>query len=87
VRNILYRVPLGAMLRSFIVEPAYPKRKEQPRSFLDAIVGESQRLAQSKRVAEVVAAGDIDQDLRQAIEVRLTCSDPLGACDLWWFTG
>ena len=50
----------------------YPKRKEAPRNFLEAIVGESQRQAQSQRVAEVVASGDIDQDLRQAIEVRET---------------
>lgn len=51
------------------VESAYPKRKEQPRGLLEAIVGESHRQAQSKRVAEVVAAGDIDQDLKQALEV------------------
>ena len=54
------------------MEPAYPKRREPVKGFLDAIVGESQRQAQSKRVAEVVASGDIDQDLRQALEVRGT---------------
>ncbi|GJE86188.1 atypical/TAF1 protein kinase [Phanerochaete sordida] len=66
-----YTVPRSRISkRYFTVEPAYPKRKEHPKSFLEGIVGESQRQAQSKRVAEVVAAGDIDQDLRQALEDR-----------------
>ena len=54
-----------------VVEFALPKRREAPRGFLDAIVGESQRQARSQRVAEVVASGDIDQDLRQALDVCL----------------
>ena len=48
----------------------YSKKKDAPRSLLDAIVGDTERRVESKRVEQVVASGSVDEDLRQALEVR-----------------
>lgn len=53
------------------VETSYPRKKEQPKGFLDAIVGDTQRQVENKRVEEVVTAGSIDADLQKAIKVYL----------------
>lgn len=55
-----------------IVEAVYPRKKDLPRSLLDAIVGDTERKVESKRVEQVVASGNVDDDLRQALEVRFT---------------
>ena len=47
----------------------YSKKKDAPRSLLDAIVGDTERRVESKRVEQVVASGSVDEDLRQALEV------------------
>jgi transcription initiation factor TFIID subunit 1, fungi type len=47
----------------------YPRKKEVPRNFLDAVVGEAERQAQHKRVEQVVSSGSLEQDLRKALEV------------------
>ena len=41
-----------------------------PKNFLQAIVGDTERQVESKRVQEVVASGDVEHDLRRALEVR-----------------
>lgn len=51
------------------VETSYPRKKEPPKGFLDAIVGDTKRQVENKRVEEVVTAGSIDMDLQRAIEV------------------
>lgn len=52
------------------METVYPKKRENPRGFLEAVVGDTKRQVESKRVEEVVSSGSIEHDLRLAIEVR-----------------
>ncbi|KAF8898960.1 TAF1 transcription initiation factor TFIID subunit TAF1 [Infundibulicybe gibba] len=56
--------------RPFHVETVYPRKKETPKGFLDAVVGDTQRQVESKRVEEVVSAGSVELDLRRALEER-----------------
>ncbi|KAH9913336.1 atypical/TAF1 protein kinase [Epithele typhae] len=56
--------------RPFTVESVYPKKKEVPKNFLQAIVGDTERQVESKRVEQVVAAGDVEHDLRRALQAR-----------------
>lgn len=56
--------------RHYLVETSYPRKKEPPKGFLDAVVGDTQRQVENKRVEEVVTAGSIDADLKKAIEER-----------------
>ncbi|EKM84167.1 hypothetical protein AGABI1DRAFT_67440 [Agaricus bisporus var. burnettii JB137-S8] len=58
------------MKRHYLVETSYPRKREQPKGFLDAIVGDTQRQVENKRVEEVVTAGSIDADLQKAIKER-----------------
>lgn len=52
-----------------LVETVYPRKKEVPRAFLEAVVGDTRRKVESKRVEEVVSAGSVELDLRRALEV------------------
>ncbi|CAL1694154.1 unnamed protein product [Somion occarium] len=56
--------------RPFQVEITFPRKKEVSRGFLEAIVGDTERQVESKRVEQVVAAGSVDEDLRHALEER-----------------
>ncbi|KAH8099333.1 atypical/TAF1 protein kinase [Cristinia sonorae] len=56
--------------RPFYPETVYPRPREVPKGYLDAIVADSERQSESKRVEQVVASGSIEQDLRQALEKR-----------------
>ncbi|KAI0778747.1 atypical/TAF1 protein kinase [Trametes elegans] len=56
--------------RPFSVESVYPKKKEVPKNFLQSIVGDTERQVESKRVEQVVASGDVEQDLRRALQAR-----------------
>ncbi|KAG5654712.1 hypothetical protein H0H81_007468 [Sphagnurus paluster] len=56
--------------RPFHVETVYPRKKELPKAFLDVVVGDVKREVESKRVEDVVSAGSVEHDLRQAIEAR-----------------
>ncbi len=47
----------------------YPRRKEVPKAFLEAVVGDTKRQVESKRVEAVVSAGSVEADLRKALEV------------------
>jgi len=53
------------------VETVYPRKKENHRGFLDAVVGDAKRQVESKRVEEVVSSGNVETDLRKALEVCL----------------
>ncbi|TBU49318.1 hypothetical protein BD309DRAFT_882680 [Dichomitus squalens] len=65
--------------RPFTVESVYPRKKDVPKNFLQAIVGDTERQVESKRVEQVVAAGDVESDLRRALQV---CSCVLSCvCD------
>lgn len=57
-----------------IVETVYPRKKEVPKGFLDAVVGDTKRQVESKRVKDVISSGSVELDLRQALEV---CLDPV----------
>ncbi len=52
----------------------YTRKKEAPKGFLEALVGEAEREVEHQRVEQVVASGSIEQDLRHALEVRLRIS-------------
>lgn len=52
------------------METVYPRRKDVPKGFLDAVVGDTRRQVESKRVEEVVSSGSIEHDLRLALQVR-----------------
>ncbi|KAI0714974.1 hypothetical protein C8Q76DRAFT_795782 [Earliella scabrosa] len=56
--------------RPFSIESVYPRKKDVPKNFLQAIVGDTERQVESKRVQEVVASGDVEHDLRRALESR-----------------
>lgn len=51
------------------METVYPRKKEIPKGFLDAVVGDTKRQVESKRVEDVVASGSVESDLRRALEV------------------
>ncbi|KAF5312301.1 hypothetical protein D9619_002925 [Psilocybe cf. subviscida] len=60
--------------RPYQVETIYPRKKENPKNFLDSIVGDTKRQVENKRVEEVVSAGNVEADLRKALEDR-ECTD------------
>lgn len=48
----------------------YPRKREVPKGFLEAVVGDTRRQVESRRVEEVVSSGSVEHDLRLALEVR-----------------
>ncbi|RDB29477.1 putative transcription initiation factor TFIID subunit [Hypsizygus marmoreus] len=56
--------------RPFHVETVYPRKKEVPKGFLDAVVGDTKRQVENKRVEDVVSSGSVELDLRRALEAR-----------------
>ena len=65
----VWYTPHDVLFIFYIVEAVYPRKKEVPKGFLEVVVGEAERQAQYKMVEQVVASGNLEQDLRQAIEV------------------
>ncbi|KDQ63334.1 hypothetical protein JAAARDRAFT_29354 [Jaapia argillacea MUCL 33604] len=63
--------------RPFHVEPIYPRKKDAPKNFLEAVAGDTQRRAESKRAEEVIASGNIDDDLHRALEARVNTDVPV----------
>ncbi|KAL0951477.1 hypothetical protein HGRIS_008165 [Hohenbuehelia grisea] len=53
--------------RPLQIETVYPRRREPTKGFLDAIVGDTRKQAETKRVEEV-AQGSVEQDLWRALE-------------------
>ncbi|KAI1793162.1 hypothetical protein LXA43DRAFT_285247 [Ganoderma leucocontextum] len=58
--------------RPFTMESVYPRKKDVPKNFLQTIVGDAERQVESKRVEQVVASGDVESDLRRALQARET---------------
>ena len=54
-----------------LVETVNPRKKEVPKGYLKAVVGATKRQVEHKRVEEEVAAGSIEEDLAQALQVIL----------------
>ncbi|KAF8445744.1 TAF1 transcription initiation factor TFIID subunit TAF1 [Boletus edulis BED1] len=63
--------------RFLTVESIYPRKRDVPRGFLEAVAGDTQRQNESKRVEEVVSAGSIENDLVKAIEERENSALPI----------
>ncbi|KAI0937218.1 hypothetical protein AcW1_001258 [Taiwanofungus camphoratus] len=63
--------------RPFHVESVYPRKREATRGLLAAIVGDTERQVESKRVEEVVASGSVEHDLRRALEERENTDVPI----------
>ncbi|KAG6821389.1 hypothetical protein H0H93_014186 [Arthromyces matolae] len=63
--------------RPFHVETVYSRKKETPKGFLDAVVGDTKRQVENKRVEDVVSAGNIESDLRTALESRDNTEVPI----------
>ncbi|KAF8640571.1 hypothetical protein AX17_000233 [Amanita inopinata Kibby_2008] len=73
-----YTAPKSRLVRrSFQLETIYPRKKETVRNFLDSVVGDTRREVESKRVEEVVSAGNVESDLRQALEERFKSDVPV----------
>lgn len=52
------------------VETTNARRRVQPVNFLKNVVGDAKRQSENKRVEQVVAAGNVDEDLRRALRER-----------------
>ncbi|KAH0838142.1 hypothetical protein J3R83DRAFT_6393 [Lanmaoa asiatica] len=63
--------------RPLTAESIYPRKRDVPRGFLEAVAGDTQRQNESKRVEEVVSAGSIEIDLVKAIEERENSALPI----------
>ncbi|KAF8973618.1 TAF1 transcription initiation factor TFIID subunit TAF1 [Flammula alnicola] len=63
--------------RPYQVETVYPRKKENPKGFLDAVVGDAKRQVESKLVEEVVSSGNVEADLRKALEERESTDVPV----------
>lgn len=53
----------------YIAESVYPRKRDVPKGFLDAVVGDTKRQVENKRVEAVMSAGSIEHDLLRALEV------------------
>ena len=51
------------------METVYPRKREAYKGFLDAVVGDTKRQVENKRVEDVVSSGSVEVDLRRAFEV------------------
>ncbi|KAH9964216.1 TAF1 transcription initiation factor TFIID subunit TAF1 [Russula dissimulans] len=56
--------------RPLQLESVYPKKKDVPKNFLDVVAGDARRQVANERVEEVVSSGDLDTELRAALERR-----------------
>lgn len=63
--------------KPFHVETVYPRKKDVPKGFLEAVVGDTRRQVESRRVEEVVSSGSIEHDLRLALEDREKSGAPV----------
>jgi transcription initiation factor TFIID subunit 1, fungi type len=67
------------MTQKSVVEGLNSRKKDISRGkFLEAVVGDTQRQVENKRVEEVVSAGSVELDLRRAIEVRPPSKEDIG---------
>jgi transcription initiation factor TFIID subunit 1 len=69
--NIVSLILQGVYAKAIrAVETVNPRMKELPKNYLKSVVGATKRQVETKRVEEQVAAGSVEDDLRQALEVR-----------------
>lgn len=64
-----------------LVESVYPRKKDVHKNFLQTIVGDAERQVESRRVEQVVASGDVESDLRRALQVRMVSRNSLALLD------
>ncbi|TFK99774.1 hypothetical protein BDV98DRAFT_510326 [Pterulicium gracile] len=63
--------------RPFYVEAVYPRKRDNPRNFLDTVVGDAQRQVENKRAEEFISTGNIERDLRRALAERQQTDVPI----------
>lgn len=47
----------------------YARKRDHTKGFLDAVVGDAKRQVENQRVEEEISAGNIEADLKKALEV------------------
>ena len=57
------------VLKLSTVESAHARRRDAPRGFLDAVVGDAKKRAANDLAEELLSPGTIDNDLKSALEV------------------
>lgn len=60
---------VSVFLTPSLVETVNPRRREVPKNYLRTVVGEAKRQVENKRVEEEVAAGSVEDDLAQTLQV------------------
>ncbi|KAF7303274.1 DUF3591 domain-containing protein [Mycena kentingensis (nom. inval.)] len=63
--------------RPFLIETAYPRKRDVPRGYLKSVIGDTKRQVESQRVEAIVAASSVETDLRKALEEREKTDVPL----------
>ncbi|CAK5280614.1 unnamed protein product [Mycena citricolor] len=63
--------------RPFHIETVYPRKRETPRGYLESVVGDTKRQVENERAEAIVAASNVESDLRKAIEDRENTDIPL----------
>ncbi|KAJ7070815.1 TAF1 transcription initiation factor TFIID subunit TAF1 [Mycena amicta] len=63
--------------RPFHIETVYPRKRDVPRGYLQAVIGDTKRQVESQRVEAIVASSSVESDLRRALEEREKTSVPL----------
>ncbi|KZV74842.1 TAF1 transcription initiation factor TFIID subunit TAF1 [Peniophora sp. CONT] len=67
--------------RPLYVESAHAKRRDVPRGFLDAVVGDAKKRAANDLAEELLSPGTIDNDLKSALEQSRGEADTLALDD------
>ncbi|PPQ71123.1 hypothetical protein CVT24_009859 [Panaeolus cyanescens] len=63
--------------RPYQVETVYPRKRENPKGFLEAAVGGLKRNNEGKLLEDIGAIGDVETDLRRALEERESSDVPI----------
>ncbi|KAF9527736.1 hypothetical protein CPB83DRAFT_855540 [Crepidotus variabilis] len=63
--------------RPYQIETVYPRKHDHMKGFLNAVVGDAKRQVENQRVEEEVSAGNIELDLRKALEDREQTDVPI----------
>ena len=62
------------MLKLCPVESAHARRRDAPKGFLDAVVGDAKKRAANDLAEELLSPGTIDNDLKSALEVCISAT-------------
>ncbi|KAF7307124.1 DUF3591 domain-containing protein [Mycena indigotica] len=63
--------------RPFHIDTVYPRKRDQPRGFLQTVIGATKQQVENQRVEAIVASSSVESDLRRALEEREKTSVPL----------